>query len=93
MSKDQEPAVYSHVTEQRHVKRSYDGTLASDLDVVLCERPLLWLDPTKSEKLSRIAEKHVQVKHGMQWSVWFQTGKDPRRTETASVKRNHARAG
>ena len=58
MLMDQQPSVCSHVTERGHVKRSYDGTVANELDVLLCERPHPWLDPTKLETLSRIAEKH-----------------------------------
>ena len=92
MQMDQQPSVYNHITEQMHAKRSYDGTVASDLDVLLCERALLWLDPTKSEKLSRIAEKHVQVNTDCNGAL-VPDRKDPRRTETASVKRNHAHVG
>ena len=58
---DQQPSVYSHVIERRHVKRSYDGTVAIESDALLCERPHPWLDPTKLETLSRIAEKHEDV--------------------------------
>ena len=92
MPMDQQPSVYSHCTEQRHVKRSYDGTVANELDVLLCERPLQWLDPTKSEILSRIAKKHVQVNTDCNGAL-VPDRKDPRRTETASVKRNHAHVG
>ena len=35
--------------------------LANELDVLLCENPHPWLDPTRLETLSRIAEKHEQV--------------------------------
>ena len=45
----------------QHVKRSYDRTAVNELDVPLCEWPHPWLDPTKSETLCRIAEKHEQV--------------------------------
>ena len=61
MPMDQQPTVYSHITEYKHVKRSYDGIVANGSDAPLCERPHLWLDPTKSEMLSRVAEKHAQV--------------------------------
>ena len=61
MPMDQEPSVYSHITEQWHVKRSYDGIVANGSDAPLCERPHLWLDLIKLEILSRIAEKHEQV--------------------------------
>ena len=44
---DQQPPVCSHVTERRHVKHSYDGTVVNELDVLLCERPHPWLDATK----------------------------------------------
>ena len=89
---NQQPSVYSHVTEQRHVKRSYDGTVASDLDVVLCERPLPWLDPTKLETLSRVAKKHVQANTDCKGAS-VPDRKDMRRTETVLVKRNHAHVG
>ena len=92
MPTDQQPALYSHGTEQRHVKRSYDGTLASDLDVVLCERPLPWLDPAKLKTLSRVAKKHVPVNTDCNGAS-VPDRKDPRRSETASVKRNHAHVG
>ena len=92
MLTDQQPSVYSHVTEQRHVKRSYDGTVANELDVLLCERPLPWLDPAKLETLSRIAKKHVQSNTDCKGAS-VPDRKDPIRTETASVKRNHERAG
>ena len=49
MMTDQQPSVRSQVTESRHVKHSYDGTVVNELDVLLCERPHLWLDPTKLE--------------------------------------------
>ena len=58
---DQRLSVYSHVTEQRHVKRSYDGTAVNESDALLCERLHPWLDPTKLETLSRTAEKHERV--------------------------------
>ena len=58
---DQQPSVYSHISEQKHVKRSYDGIVANGSDKPLCERPHMWLDPAKLEILSRIAEKHEQV--------------------------------
>ena len=45
----------------KHAKLSYDGTVVNEYDAPLCERPHLWLDPTKSEKLSRTAEKHAQA--------------------------------
>ena len=61
MPMDQQFSVYSHVTKRRHVKRSYEGTVANESDALLCERPHLWLDPTKLETLARIAEKHEQV--------------------------------
>ena len=55
MLMDQQPSVCGRVAERGHVKRSYDGTVANELDVLLCERPHPWLDPTKLETLSRIA--------------------------------------
>ena len=58
---DQQLSVCSHVTERGHVERSYDGIVANEFDVLLCEGPHLWLHPTKLETLSRIAEKHEQV--------------------------------
>ena len=58
MLMDRLPSVYSHVTEQKHVQRSYDGTVVNESDVLHCEKPRPWLDPTKLETLSRIAEKH-----------------------------------
>ena len=61
MLTDQRHSVCSHVTERRHVKRSYDGTVANESDALLCEMPRRWLDPTQLETLSRIAEKHEQV--------------------------------
>ena len=59
MPMDQQPSVYSHVTEQRHAKLSYDGTVVNESDALLCERPHLCLDPTKLEMLSHTAEKHA----------------------------------
>ena len=61
MPMDQQLSVHSHVTEQRHVKLSYDVTVANESDALICESPHLWLDPTKLETLSRIAEKHEQL--------------------------------
>ena len=43
---DQHLSVCSQVTEQRHVKRSYDGTAANELDVLLCGEPHPRLDLT-----------------------------------------------
>ena len=40
------------VTERRHAKLSYDGTVVNESDA-----PQLWLDPTKLERLSRTAGK------------------------------------
>ena len=46
-------------------------------------------DPTMLEIFSRIAEKHVQVNTGLQWSVGSRlTGQ-----KTVSVKRDHAHVG
>ena len=56
MPMDQQPSGYNHITEQKHAKLSYDGTAVNE-----SERPHLWLDPAKSEILSRIAEKHAQA--------------------------------
>ena len=58
---DQQPSGYSHVTEQRHVERSYDGTAVDESDALRCEVPHPWSDLTKLETLSRTAEKHAQV--------------------------------
>ena len=68
MLMDRLPSAYSHVTERRYVKRWCDETVANELAVLLCERPHPWLDPTKLETLSRIAEKHEQGGHGLQLS-------------------------
>ena len=46
---DQQRSVCSCVTERRHVKHSYDGTVVNELDVLFCERRRPWLDPTKLE--------------------------------------------
>ena len=59
--------VQSHYRE-KHVKRSYDGIVANGSDAPLCERPHLWLDPTKVEILFRIAEARAG-EHGLQWGV------------------------
>ena len=61
MLMDKKPSECSHVTERGHVEHSYDDTVTRELDVVLCERSRPWLDPTKLEALSRIAEKAEQV--------------------------------
>ena len=68
MPMDQQPSVYSHITEQRHVKRSYDGIVANGSDAPFCERPHSWLDPTKLEIMFRVAEARAG-EHGLQWSV------------------------
>ena len=65
---DQQPSVCSHDTERRHVKHSYDRTVVNELDMLLCERPLLWLDPTKLETVSYCREPRAG-EHGLQWSV------------------------
>ena len=62
----QQPSVYSHVTEQKHVKRSYDGIVANESDVLLCERPRLWLDHTKLVTFFHTAENHEQASTGCQ---------------------------
>ena len=49
MLMDQLRSVCSYVTERRHVKHSYDGTVVNELDVLFCERRRPWLDPTKLE--------------------------------------------
>ena len=51
----------SALPSKKHVKLSYDGTVASESDAPLCEGPHLWLDPTKLETLSHTAEKHAQA--------------------------------
>ena len=45
----QQPSLYSHITEQRHAKLSYDGTVVNESDVLHCEKPRPWLDPAKLE--------------------------------------------
>ena len=61
MLTDKQLSVCSHVTERGHVKRSYDGTVPNELDVLLFERPRPWSDPTKLKTLPRIAAKPDQV--------------------------------
>ena len=56
MLTDRQPSAYSHVTEQKHVKRSYDETVANESDVLHCERPRLWLDHFMLETKCRTAE-------------------------------------
>ena len=56
------PSAYSHVIEQKLVKHSYDGILADESDVLLCDRPRLWLDHTKLVTLFRTAENHEQAR-------------------------------
>ena len=65
MPMDQQPSVYSHITEQWHVKRSYDGIVA---DAPLCEKPRLWLDPTELETVSYCREPRAG-EHRLQWCV------------------------
>ena len=48
--------VQSHY-QQKHAKLSCDATVVNESDAPLCERPHLWLDPTKAGE------------HGLQWSV------------------------
>ena len=69
MLMDRRPSVYSHVTEQKHVKRSYDGTVVNESDVLLCERRRLSLDPAKLETWLRTAGEPRAGEHGLQWSV------------------------
>ena len=61
MLTDRPPLVCSNVSEQRHVKHSFDWTVVNELDVLLCEWPRLWLDHTKLETYFRTAENHEQV--------------------------------
>ena len=89
MLMDRQPSVYSYVTEQEHVKRSHDGTVVNESDVLHCERPRLWLDHTKLETQFRTAEKHELV------NADCNGASDPdrevsRRTKIASVKHKHA---
>ena len=69
MPMDQQPSVYSHITEQWHVKRSYDAIVANGSDAPLCERPHLWLDPIKLEILVSYCREARAGEHGLQWSV------------------------
>ena len=57
MPMDQLLSGYGHVTEQRHVKRSYDGIVANGSDAK--GRTCGWVLP--SWRLSRIAEQHEQA--------------------------------
>ena len=60
---------YSHTTEQRHAKHSYDGTVVNESDAPLCEGPHLWLDPTKLEIFVSCCREARAGEHGLQWSV------------------------
>ena len=53
--------VHSHVSERRHVKLLYDGTVAKESDALRCEEPHPWSDLIELKTLSRTAEKHAQV--------------------------------
>ena len=57
----QQPLQYSHVTEQKLAKLSYDGTVANESDELHCEKPHLWLDLTQLETLSCTAETHAKA--------------------------------
>ena len=61
MLMDQQLSGYSHVTEQKHAKLVYDGTVVNESDALRCEELHLWSDLTKLGTLSRTAEKHEQV--------------------------------
>ena len=56
MLMNRQPSVYSHVTEQKHVKRSDDGIVVNESDVLDCGRLRLGLDPTKLGTKFRTAE-------------------------------------
>ena len=63
MLTDQRPSGYNHITERQRAKLSYDGTVANELDVLLCERLHLWFWILPSCREARAGE------HGLQWSV------------------------
>ena len=69
MPMDEQSSGYNHITEPKHAKLSYDGTVVNGSDAPLSERQDLWLDPTKLETGSHTAEKHAQANTGLQWSV------------------------
>ena len=65
MAMDQQPSVCIHITEQRHVKRSYDGIVANEADAPLCERPHQWLDPTKVVDIVSHCREARAGEHGL----------------------------
>ena len=69
MLMDRQPSVYSHVTEQEHVKRSYDRTVVNESDVLHWERPRPWLDHTKVGDIVSDCREPRAGEHGLQWSV------------------------
>ena len=69
MLTDQQPSVYSHVTEQRHMKRSYDGTFVNELDVLLCERPHTVVGSYQVGDVVSYRREARAGEHGLQWSV------------------------
>ena len=69
MPMDQQLSGYSHITEQRHSKLSYDGTVVNESDALICERPHLWLDPTKLETIVSYCREARAGEHGLQWNV------------------------
>ena len=51
------------------MKRSYDGTLVNELDVLLCEKPHLWLDPATLEIFVSYCREARAGERGLQRSV------------------------
>ena len=49
MPKDQQPSVYSHITEQKHVKRPYDGIVVGGTRQKLNEYSLQQDEESRSE--------------------------------------------
>ena len=69
MLTDGRPSAYSHVTEQTHVKRSYDGIVAHESDVLLCERARQWVGSYQvGDNVSYCREPRAG-EHGLQWRV------------------------
>ena len=69
MLRDRQPSVYSHVTEQKHVKRSYDGIVVNGSGVLHCKkgRACGWI--ISSWRHNSYSREPRAGEHGLQWSV------------------------
>ena len=69
MPMDQQLSRYNHITEQRHVTRSYVGTALNKLNIMLCGKAALVVGSYQVGDIVSSCREARAGEHQLQWSV------------------------